>query len=114
MFLCRGTFIANLSFENTILIPFPSLVHPHTENTLYLGMVTPCVNPLLFFLTDPVIHHSNSFASPEVCVCVGKVDVHSHTQGYVCTDGTRQGLLLSLSAVLASSQSLIPQCYSHL
>lgn len=111
----------NISFENTILIPFPSLVHPHTENTLsvprvalYLSMVTPRVNPLLFFLTGPVIHHSNSFASLEVCVCEGKDDVRPHTQRYVCTDGTRQVLLLSLSAMLASSQSLIPQCNSHL
>ncbi len=125
------TMILIFLLKTLYLFHFLSLVHPYTENALsvppaalYLGMVTPCVNPLLFFLTGPVIRHSKSFASPEVCVCVcvcvcvwvcvGKVDVRLHTRGYMCTDRTRQGLLLSLSAVLAFSHSLIPQCYSHL
>lgn len=100
-----------------------SLVHPHTKHTF---CSTRCSLPPH---GDTLCKFSVSFSDWScysslklicepwgVCVCVllEMVDVRSHMRGCVCADGTRQGLLLSLSAVLASSHSLIPQCYSHL
>ncbi len=121
----RFTMILIFLLKTLYLFNFLSLVHPHRKCTFCsTGCSLPrhgdtlCKSSVV--LSDwPCYSSLKVICEPwDVCVCVwvcvGKVDVRLHTRGYMCTDRTRQGLLLSLSAVLAFSHSLIPQCYSHL